>query len=124
MIDEGFAVIFGWDSVNYMPTKLDSDKVNSGSWAVIDRPESIWFWHMTKNVRVDLVFDLPVSISDVMGRAIAKNIHGNRVFIASPEDLEKMKVTAFTARPSRTADKHDLDFLRNLIEQSKNPPEN
>lgn len=119
MIDEGFSVIFGWDSENYLPTKLDSDKVIVGAWAAIDRPESIWFWHPEKSIRIDLVFDLPVPIEDILARAERRPLWGTHVYIAAPEDLQKMKEASLSNNPKRITDEQDLVYLRYIQSTAK-----
>lgn len=115
MIDLGFGVIFGWDPEKYEPTKCDMDKKISGSWAVIQQPESIWFWHLEEKMRFDLVFDLPVPLDEMLARARAISIHGARIHIASPEDLIRMKEASLAANPERISDEQDLVFLRHLL---------
>lgn len=119
MMNDGFGVIFGWDAAAYEPTKVEMEKDIAAPWAVIDRPESIWFWHPTARVRIDLVFDLPVPIEDLHSRSQKRTIEGTRILIAAPEDLKRMKEKALADRPSRITDEQDLVYLRYLISNAK-----
>lgn len=119
MFDAGYGMIFKWNDELYEPLPGGVESGDTAkSWAAIDRPESLWFWHDEKKIRIDLVFDLPVPIDDLRARATRISIAGQPIYLASLEDLLRMKETSVVGRTTKLralADEQDLVFLRGLI---------
>jgi hypothetical protein len=119
MLDEGFEAIFEWDYELDEPRRVDSRPDIVAAWAVVDQPESIWFWNPKPGTRIDLVFDLPMPFEDLRTRAARPVINGVRVLVASPTDLLLMKQASVKSRTDamkRISDEQDIILLRALIE--------
>jgi len=79
----------------------------------IDEPVSVFFYNHKIKFRVDALFDFPYSAAEVRSRATKKKVEGTTIYIASVEDLIRMKEMAYADRKKST-DLQDLEFLRSL----------
>ncbi len=82
----------------------------------IDRPKSASFHHHGLGLRVDLLFDFPLSSAEVRSRATRKKVRSYRFHVAGKQDLISMKEIA--ARDRQLASDHqDLEYLRSLDDE-------
>lgn len=79
----------------------------------IDEPTTAFFYKYDIGLRMDLLFDFPYSAAEVRARATKKKIEGTVIYIASVEDLIRMKEMAYADRKKST-DLQDLEFLKSL----------
>lgn len=86
----------------------------------LDSPSSIYFLNKKTGLRIDLLFDFPLPASAIARRAQKKKIRSFTFYIASQEDLLRLKEIAYQDRAS-AADAQDLEFLKKLQAVDKNP---
>lgn len=79
----------------------------------IDEPTTAFFYKYDIGLRMDVLFDFPYSAAEVHARATKRKIEGTTVYIASVEDLIRMKEMAYADRKKST-DLQDLEFLKSL----------
>lgn len=84
----------------------------------IDVPVSVFFYNYEIRFRIDALFDFPYSAAEVRARATKKKIEGTVIYIASVEDLIRMKEMAYADRKKST-DLQDLEFLRSLKDETE-----
>jgi hypothetical protein len=77
----------------------------------MDGPASAYFWHPTKRVRIDLLFDFPVAAAELAANAVRTKISGLTVNVASAADLLRLKKIAAKKR-SFAGDAQDIEFLK------------
>lgn len=80
----------------------------------LDSPSSIYFLNWKTGLRIDLLFDFPLSANEIAGRAEKKKIRSYTFTIASKKDLLKLKEIAYKDRSFAT-DAQDLEFLRKKV---------
>ncbi|MBI2345336.1 MAG: hypothetical protein HYV03_00270 [Deltaproteobacteria bacterium] len=80
----------------------------------LDSPSSAYFFDRKKGLRIDLLFDFPLSTYEVASRATRFKIPSGSLRIASTEDLLRLKELAFADRRA-AADAQDVEFLRRLL---------
>jgi hypothetical protein len=76
-----------------------------------DGPASAYFWHSTKRLRIDLLFDFPVPAAELAASAVETKIRGRVLNIASAADLLRLKEIAAKKR-SAAGDSQDIEFLK------------
>lgn len=81
----------------------------------MDEPISVFFYNHEIKFRIDALFDFPYSAAEVRARATKKKVEGSVIYIASVEDLIRMKEIAYADRKKST-DLQDLEFLKSLKE--------
>ncbi len=81
----------------------------------MDMPVSVFFYNHKIKFRIDALFDFPYSAAEVRSRATKKKVEGTTIYVASIEDLIRMKEIAYANRKKST-DLQDLEFLKNLKE--------
>lgn len=79
----------------------------------IDEPTTAFFYKYDIGLRMDVLFDFPYSAAEVRARATKKKVEGSFIYIASIEDLIRMKEIAYADRKKST-DLQDLEFLKSL----------
>lgn len=92
---------------------IDNPKV-AGLRLRIDAPESAYFLNPKTGLRLDLLFDFPLSASELAQRAKKIKIQSYSFNIAAVEDLLRLKKIARDHRVS-AADAADIEFLERLI---------
>jgi hypothetical protein len=78
----------------------------------IDQPMSAYFYNRDLGLKIDFLFDFPLSAKKVLANAEHKKIRSYTFHIASKKDLIKMKKIAFAER-KLSSDQQDLEFLKN-----------
>lgn len=76
----------------------------------LDGPASVYFWHPTKRIRIDLLFDFPVAAAELAVNAVKIKIRGGVLRVASAADLLRLKQIAANRR-SAAGDAQDIEFL-------------
>jgi hypothetical protein len=76
----------------------------------LDTPASVSFFAVSTGLRIDLLFDFPVPVADLLTHATRLTIRGQPLLIASEEDLLRLKRTVAAAR-SVPGDADDIAFL-------------
>jgi hypothetical protein len=105
----GFELASRTDAHGNIVRTIGSENVASARLR-IDRPKSAYFYRRDMGLRVDLLFDFPISAHEVRGRSTRKKIRSHVFHIASREDLIRMKEIAAGERRV-ASDAQDLDFL-------------
>lgn len=80
----------------------------------MDKPESAYFYNPDTLLRIDLLFDFPKPVEELLKRSQTKTISSKKFTIASKEDLLELKKIAIQNR-TKSGDKEDLEFLEKLI---------
>jgi hypothetical protein len=78
------------------------------------RPETLFFFGPKNRLRVDLLIDHPFPAHAIAGRAVAVRLQKQKVKVALPEDLLRMKEMARQKR-NKPTDLQDIEFLERLI---------
>lgn len=79
----------------------------------VDRPDSAYFYNPKTSLRIDLLFDFPKPVEDLLKKSQTKTISSKKFTIASKEDLIILKRIAIKNR-TKPGDKEDLEFLEKL----------
>jgi hypothetical protein len=79
----------------------------------LDVPESAFFLNPETGLRVDLLFDFPVSAEEIASNATRVTIRSHRLDVASAADLLRLKRIA-RKRRSLPGDAEDIAFLERL----------
>lgn len=108
----GFQLASRTDDQGTIIRTIDSQRV-AGARLRTDRPKSAYFYNARLGLRVDLLFDFPISACAVRQRSTRRKIQSYSFHIASTRDLIRMKEIAATDRKSST-DLQDLEFLKRL----------
>lgn len=82
----------------------------------LDSPSSAYFFDPKAEIRIDLLFDFPLSAKDVALRASKVKIRSRSLRVASTEDLLRLKEAAYADRRS-AADAQDVEFLKRLLKR-------
>ena len=80
----------------------------------IDKPESAYFYNHKTGLRIDLLFDFPLTAIDVAKKAQKKKIRSHTFTIASKNDLIRLKEIAYQDR-KLASDAQDLEFLNQKL---------
>jgi len=108
----GFELVSATDAHGNVVRTIDRREVASARLR-IDRPKSAYFYNPGLGLRVDLLFDFPIPAREIRGRATRKKIQSFVFYIASREDLIRMKEIAANERDA-SSDRQDLEFLRRI----------
>jgi hypothetical protein len=76
----------------------------------LDAPSSAYFFNPRTGLRVDLLFDFPIPAAILAARAIRTKVRSRLFYVASEEDLLRLKEIA-KARRSSPGDVQDIAFL-------------
>jgi hypothetical protein len=76
----------------------------------LDAPASAYFWHPTKRLRIDLLFDFPIAAASLAANAVKTRIRSRVLNVASAADLLRLKKIA-RKRRSAAGDAQDIEFL-------------
>jgi hypothetical protein len=77
----------------------------------LDAPASAVFFNRSTMLRVDLLFDYPVTAAELAASAVETKIRGRVLNVASAADLLRLKEIAAKQR-SAAGDAQDVEFLR------------
>lgn len=78
-----------------------------------DIPDSLFFFDWKTRLRIDLLLDFPLPAQEVALRAKKVKVRSHSLWIASQDDLIRLKEIAFADRKSPN-DAQDLAFLKAL----------
>jgi hypothetical protein len=76
----------------------------------LDAPASAYFFDPRTGLRVDLLFDFPISAATLSARATRTKVRSNLFLVASEQDLLRLKRIA-KRRRSSPGDAQDIAFL-------------
>ncbi|MCP5468311.1 MAG: hypothetical protein H7A32_03490 [Deltaproteobacteria bacterium] len=79
----------------------------------LDAPQSAYFLNPKTGLRIDLLFDFPLAASELISRAKKTKIQSCIFYIASAQDLLRLKKIAKKHRKLST-DSEDIAFLEKL----------
>jgi hypothetical protein len=77
----------------------------------VDAPSSAYFFNVRTGLRVDLLFDFPIPAATLAGRATRTKVRSRLFYVASEQDLLRLKKIA-KARRSSPGDAEDIAFLQ------------
>lgn len=107
--DRGFELASKVNDNGDIVATIDNPRV-AGVRLTLDAPASAFFWHPTKRLRIDLLFDFPVAAAELAANAVATKIRGHVLNVASAADLLRLKEIAASKR-SAAGDAQDIEFL-------------
>jgi len=81
----------------------------------IDKPKSAFFYNRDRGLKIDLLFDFPISAEKVRANALKKKVKSYTFLVASKADLVQLKRIAADNR-GFSSDKLDIEFLYDLDE--------
>lgn len=108
--DRGFELASKVNDAGDIVATLDNRRVAGGR-LELDAPASAYFWHRTKRLRLDLLFDFPVAAAELAANAVETRIRGRVLNVASAADLLRLKEIAANKR-SAAGDTQDIEFLK------------
>jgi hypothetical protein len=108
--DRGFELASKVSDAGDIVATIDNRRV-AGVRLTLDAPASAYFWHRTKRLRIDLLFDFPVAAAELAANAVETKIRGRVLNVAAPVDLLRLKEIAANKR-SAAGDTQDIEFLR------------
>lgn len=77
----------------------------------LDAPSSAFFFNRTTLLRIDLLFDFPITAAELAANAVETKIRGRVLNVASAADLLRLKEIAAKKR-SAAGDAQDIEFLK------------
>lgn len=108
----GFELASKVDESGKILTTIDNQRV-AAIRLRLDAPASVYFLNHKTGLRIDLLFDFPVSANELAGRAQKKKIRSYTIRVADKKDLLRLKEIAHKDR-GLAADAQDLEFLKKL----------
>ena len=108
--DRGFELASKVNDAGDIVATIDNPRV-AGVRLKLDAPASVYFWHPTKRIRIDLLFDFPVAAAELAVNAVRTKIRGGVLNVASAADLLRLKEIAAAER-SAAGDAQDIEFLK------------
>ncbi len=91
---------------------IDNQKI-AYSRLQLDKPDSAYFYNHKTGLRIDLLFDFPLTAIEVSKKAQKKKIRSHTFTIASKNDLIRLKEIAYQNR-KLASDAQDLEFLNQI----------
>ncbi len=76
----------------------------------LDAPSSVYFFNPKTGLRIDLLFDFPIAVSELARGATKTTVQSQPLRVASERDLLRLKRIAAVARSS-PGDAQDISFL-------------
>jgi hypothetical protein len=76
----------------------------------LDQPESAFFYSAETGLRIDVLFDFPISARELAGRSVPARTPAGVLQVASEPDLLRLKQIARSGRALST-DEQDIAFL-------------
>lgn len=112
----GFRVVTGTDPVTGDVTEYLDDGAEAASHLMRSDPNVAFFWHTDDSIRVDVLFDFPISRQELAQHAekVAITEIDFGILRAAPEDLRRMKSIAYNYR-RQPRDLADIEFLDKLL---------
>ncbi len=117
LYDHGFELITRFDDARRVKSTINNRTVASIRLR-IDGPASALFFNPKTRLRVDLLFDFPISAAELAERATRMKIHSYVFHIASLLDLLRLKRIA-KANRSAPGDTQDIAFLEARIKAAQ-----
>lgn len=109
---KGFELASRVDAQGNITATIDNQKIASVRLR-LDSPSSAYFLNRKTGLRIDLLFDFPLPVDELIPHAQTKKIRSHTLYIASKADLLRLKKIAFQDR-GLAADAQDLEFLKQL----------
>ncbi len=113
--DRGFEMAAQIDSEGDISLTIDSPTV-AAIRLKIDAPDSIFLVNRKTGLRIDLLFDFPISAAELSKNAKPTKVNSQTITVASPKDLLRLKEIAQSARKA-PGDAQDIEFLKNREER-------
>jgi len=107
--DRGFELASRVNAAGDIVATIDNPRVASVR-LTLDAPASAYFWHATKRLRIDLLFDFPITAAELRAHASRTTIRARVLNVASAADLLRLKEIAAKNR-SVAGDAQDIEFL-------------
>ena len=79
----------------------------------VDQPVSCYFYNFKNDLKIDLLFDFPIPVTELLKEAHKKKINKQSFVIASENHLLQLKQIAKSSR-QKSGDGDDIEFLQNL----------
>ena len=108
--DRGFELAAKVNDAGDIVATIDNARVASVR-LTLDAPASAYFWHRTKRLRIDLMFDVPIAAAELAANAVETKIRGRILNVAAAADLLRLKEIAAKQR-SAAGDAQDIEFLK------------
>ncbi|MBI2980966.1 MAG: hypothetical protein HYY44_01455 [Deltaproteobacteria bacterium] len=77
-------------------------------------PNSLFFFDWKTRLKIDILLDFPLAAKELELRAAKVKIKSSSLWVASAEDLLRLKKIAYADRHS-ASDAQDLEFLNHLL---------
>lgn len=110
--NHGFELVSKIDKKADVITTIDNKNI-ANIRLKLDEPKSSYFYNHELKLKIDLLFDFPFQVEELLERSSKKTISSYKFNIASKEDLIKLKEIAVKNRNLST-DIQDLEFLKSL----------
>ncbi len=107
---EGFELVTKFNKQREVLRTIDNPRVAAIKLRE-DLPDSLFFFNWETRLRVDLLLDFPLPASDILTRATRLKIPPGSLWVASDEDLLRLKEIAYADRHS-SSDAQDIEFLK------------
>lgn len=108
--ERGFELASKVNPAGDIVATIDNPRV-AGVRLRMDAPSSAYFWHPTRRLRIDLLFDFPVAAAELAANAVKTRIRSHVFNIAAAADLLRLKEIASKKRTS-AGDAQDIEFLK------------
>lgn len=108
--DRGFEMAAQVDAQGDISLTIDNPTV-AAIRLKMDAPDSIFLINRKTGLRIDLLFDFPISAVELSKNAQPRKVNSQTITIASPKDLLRLKEIAQSARKS-PGDAQDIEFLK------------
>lgn len=79
----------------------------------LDSPSSVYFYNHTTGLKIDLLFDFPISAERLLSKATKNKMDSHTLMIASKQHLLELKRMAQSSR-KKPGDAEDILFLERL----------
>lgn len=109
LYDLGFELVSRFDATGDVRSTIDNRRVAAARLR-LDAPANASFLNPTSRLRLDLLFDFPISARDLATRAVRRKVRSVALRIASDDDLLRLKRLALADRGS-ASDAQDVEFL-------------
>jgi hypothetical protein len=110
--DEGMELAARLDERGDVTATIDNRKVAEIRLR-LDAPSSAYFLHAQTGLRIDLLFDFPISAAELSQEAEKIKIRSHTLRVASESHLMRLKEIAKSSR-SKSGDAEDILFLQSL----------
>lgn len=107
--DRGLELVSRLDDHGDVTATIDNRRV-AAIRLRLDAPSSAYFFNPTTGLRIDLLFDFPISAAELFEGATRKHVRSRTLRVASEADLLRLKKIARESR-SAPGDAEDIAFL-------------